>query len=188
MALNGQIKKKNNNSGTILSVRDLSISLHLAASGPPVKVIDSVSFEVGKGEILGIVGESGSGKSVTSQAVLRLLPSPPWNHDGGRVLFAGRDLYSLDREEMRKVRGKDIAVVLQEPMTSLNPYYTIGEQIEEVLTAHLKIDRKEARSRAVEALNEVGVPGAPERAGQYPHQLSGGLKQRAMIAAAFRHR
>jgi len=180
MVPNGQ----NHNSNPILSIRDLSISLDLPVPGPPVRVIEGVSFDVARGEILGIVGESGSGKSVTSLAVLRLLPSPPWRRERGQVLFAGRDLYSLDREEMRQVRGKDIAVVFQEPMTALNPYYTIGEQVEEVLTAHLKIDRKEARARAVEALDEVGIPGAADRAGQFPHQLSGGLKQRAMIASA----
>jgi oligopeptide/dipeptide ABC transporter ATP-binding protein len=166
----------------LLYVKDLTLSLD--GDGEPVRVIENVSFGVDRGEMLAMVGESGSGKSVTSLAILRLLPVPPWNRESGKVFFRGRDLYALDPEEMREIRGRDISIVLQEPMTSLNPFSPIGRQVEEVLIAHLSIDRREAKRRALDALAEVGIPGASERAGQYPHQLSGGLKQRAMIAMA----
>ena len=166
----------------LLRVDDFTLSVD--RDGRRVRVIDGISFDVGKGEIVGMVGESGSGKSVTSLGILRLLPRPPWNLDGGTVTFRNRDLYSLSGEGMRRIRGKEIAVILQEPMTSLNPFYTIGQQVEEVFIAHLGMGRRESRRKAVEALREAGIPGASERAGQYPHQLSGGLKQRAMIAMA----
>jgi peptide/nickel transport system ATP-binding protein/oligopeptide transport system ATP-binding protein len=166
----------------LLRVENLTLSLN--RNNKSMRVVEDITFGVDKGEILGIVGESGSGKSVTSLSILRLLPRPPWNLDSGRILFEGRNLHSLSNEEMRSVRGKDIAVVLQEPMTSLNPFYTIGQQVEEVVTTHEKVGRREAKNRAILALSEVGIPAAAERAGQYPHQLSGGLKQRAMIAMA----
>ncbi|MFQ6104204.1 MAG: ABC transporter ATP-binding protein [Candidatus Glassbacteria bacterium] len=166
----------------LLGVDNFSLSLDIDRKS--VRVIDGISFDVENGEIVGMAGESGSGKSITSQSILRLLPCPPWKLDGGAIYFKGRDLYSLSKEEMRGIRGREIAVVLQEPMTSLNPFYTIGQQVEEVLTAHLGTGRKESRNRAIEALAEVGIPGPSERAGQYPHQLSGGLRQRVMIAVA----
>ncbi len=171
-----------NDNGQLLRVDRLTLSLEAARGRIPV--LEDVSFDIRKREIVGLVGESGSGKSVTAQSIQRLLPSPPWMRDRGTVFFDGADLYELDAEPMRKLRGKEIAAILQEPMTSLNPYYTVGRQVEEVLVSHLGVTRQEARTRAVEALAEAGVPGAADRARQYPHQLSGGLKQRAMIAMA----
>jgi oligopeptide/dipeptide ABC transporter ATP-binding protein len=168
--------------GRLLRVADLCLSLETGRGR--IRVLDGVSFEVGKEEIVGLVGESGSGKSVTVQSILRLLPSPPWLRDGGTVFFDGADLYELGGEQMRRLRGKEIAVVLQEPMTSLNPFSTVGRQVEEVLASHLGVTRREARERSLRALAEAGVPAARDRARQYPHQLSGGLKQRAMIAMA----
>lgn len=174
--------RETNASDMLLRVKDLSLSLDTRSG--PVTVVDGISFGVDHGEIIGIVGESGSGKSVTAQSILRLLPRPPWNLTSGQIFFRGRDLFSLGTEEMRRIRGKEIAIVLQEPMTALNPFYSIGRQVEEVFATHLDLSRREARDLAIEALDEAGIPAAVERSAQYPHQLSGGLKQRAMIAMA----
>jgi peptide/nickel transport system ATP-binding protein len=149
-----------------------------------VRAVDGVSFEVNAGETLAVVGESGSGKSVTALSILKLVPQPPGRIVEGRVLFKGRDLVSLTNAEMRAVRGKEISMIFQEPMTSLNPVYTCGEQIIETLVLHEHLSRRQARTRAIEMLERVGIPAASQRVDEYPHQMSGGMRQRVMIAMA----
>jgi peptide/nickel transport system ATP-binding protein len=139
---------------------------------------------VGSGETLGVVGESGCGKSVTALSILRLVPEPPGRIVGGRVIFRGRDLLALPPAAMRRVRGKEISMVFQEPMTSLNPVFSCGEQIVEALVLHERLGGRAARARAVELLRLVGIPAPEQRAAEYPHQLSGGMRQRVMIAMA----
>ena len=150
-----------------------------------VKAVDDVSFVVNESEIVGVVGESGCGKSVTQLSVMRLI-RPPGKIEGGQILFEGRDLAQLEANgaEMRSVRGAQIAMIFQEPMTSLNPVLTIGRQLTEMLELHLKMGRKESKVRAAELLEMVGIPNAKTRLGDYPHQFSGGMRQRAMIAMA----
>jgi oligopeptide/dipeptide ABC transporter ATP-binding protein len=167
----------------LLSVENLSIGFKTEERGS-VRVVEDVSFTVGAGEMVGLVGESGCGKSVTAMSILKLLPMPPAFIAGGRVLFDRKDLVTLDDDAMRHLRGEGIGMIFQEPMTSLNPTFTIGYQLDEVLTTHRAMGAREARARSVELLRKVGV-GAPEsRCNQYPHQLSGGLRQRVMIAMA----
>jgi peptide/nickel transport system ATP-binding protein/oligopeptide transport system ATP-binding protein len=149
-----------------------------------VRAVDGVSFEVWPGETVAIVGESGSGKSVTALSILRLVPSPPGRIVAGRILFKGRDLLVLPDTGMRAIRGKEISMIFQEPMTSLNPVYTCGEQIVETLVLHERLTRRAARSRAIEMLDLVGIPAAAQRVDEYPHQMSGGMRQRVMIAMA----
>jgi peptide/nickel transport system ATP-binding protein len=149
-----------------------------------VRAVDGVSFAVYPGETLAVVGESGCGKSVTSLSILRLIASPPGRTIAGRITFEGRDLLSLPEEEMRKVRGNEISMIFQEPMTSLNPVLTVGRQIAEALTVHRGLSWAEAMARAVELLKLVNIPEAARRTTQYPHQLSGGTRQRGMIAMA----
>jgi peptide/nickel transport system ATP-binding protein len=149
-----------------------------------VRAVDGVSFEVNPGETLAVVGESGSGKSVTALSILRLVPQPPGRIVGGRILFKGRDLVPLTNAEMRTIRGKEISMIFQEPMTSLNPVYTCGEQIIETLVLHEHLNRRDARRRAIEMLERVGIPAAAQRVDEYPHQMSGGMRQRVMIAMA----
>jgi len=149
-----------------------------------VRAVDGVSFTVFPGETLAVVGESGCGKSVTSLSILRLIASPPGRIIGGRLLFQGRDLLGLSEDEMRKVRGNEISMIFQEPMTSLNPVLTVGRQITEALVLHRGMSRAQALERAVEMLTLVNIPDAARRIGQYPHQLSGGMRQRVMIAMA----
>src|SRR5438067_2310059 len=149
-----------------------------------VRAVDGVSFHVMPGETLAIVGESGCGKSVTALSILRLVPSPPGRIVAGRVRFLGRDLAELSEAQMRDVRGNDISMIFQEPMTSLNPVLTIGHQIAETLTQHQGLDRKAALAKSVEMLRLVHIPEAERRVGQYPHQLPGGMRQRVMIAMA----
>jgi peptide/nickel transport system ATP-binding protein len=149
-----------------------------------VRAVDGVSFHVIPGETLAIVGESGCGKSVTALSVLRLIPSPPGRIVSGTIRFAGRDLLRLSESEMRDVRGNDISMIFQEPMTSLNPVLTIGRQIAETLTLHQGLDRKAALAKAVDMLRLVHIPEAERRSTEYPHQLSGGMRQRVMIAMA----
>ncbi|OIP30894.1 MAG: peptide ABC transporter ATP-binding protein [Deltaproteobacteria bacterium CG2_30_63_29] len=146
--------------------------------------VDGVSCSIYKGKTLGVVGESGCGKSVTALSILQLVPNPPGRIVGGQVLFKGRDLTKLKPEEMRKIRGNDIAMVFQEPMTSLNPVFTVGNQIMEAITLHKGVDRLEARDLAIEMLKRVGIPNPELRIDEYPHQLSGGMRQRVMIAMA----
>ncbi|MEJ5240027.1 MAG: ABC transporter ATP-binding protein [Anaerolineales bacterium] len=149
-----------------------------------VHAVNGVSFELKEGETLGVVGESGCGKSVTMLSLLRLIPSPPGEIVKGEALFRGRDLLKMSNEEIRHVRGAQISMVFQDPMTSLNPVMTIGQQLTEPLMLHLGMSRKEAESRAVELLSMVGIPNAKERLKDYPHQYSGGMRQRVMIAMA----
>jgi oligopeptide transport system ATP-binding protein len=147
-----------------------------------VKAVNGVSFHVGEGETLGIVGESGCGKSVSVLSVMRLIPQPPGKIVGGEVLFEGRDLLHVSDDEIRRVRGNRIAMIFQDPMTSLNPVLTIGRQISEALELHLNMKKEEARKRSAELLSMVGIPQADDRLDDYPHQFSGGMRQRAMIA------
>jgi oligopeptide/dipeptide ABC transporter ATP-binding protein len=165
----------------LLSVSHLTTLFDLP--GGPVAAVDDVSFEVRAGETLGLVGESGSGKSVTALSIMRLM-QPPGRIAAGNILFNGRDLRTLREAEMRAVRGAEIALIFQEPMTALNPVFTIGDQIAETLLVHHRATRREARTRAVELLDAVRVPDAAARVRDYPHQLSGGMRQRVLIAMA----
>jgi len=149
-----------------------------------VHAVNGISYSLGEGEILGIVGESGSGKSVSMLSVLRLIPQPPGRIEEGEVIFEDRDLLSLSEEEMEAVRGAEIAMIFQDPMTSLNPTLTVGFQITEALKRHQGLDKRAARDRATELLTMVGIPKARQRLKDYPHQFSGGMRQRAMIAMA----
>jgi peptide/nickel transport system ATP-binding protein len=149
-----------------------------------VKAVDGVSFAVMAHETLAIVGESGCGKSITALSLMRLVPDPPGRIASGRVMLEGRDLLALDEEAMRAVRGKDVAMIFQEPMTSLNPVLTIGSQIAEVVLLHENVSRKEAWAKAVDMLRLTRIPAPEQRANEYPHQLSGGMRQRAMISMA----
>ncbi len=149
-----------------------------------VKAVDGISYDVAEGETVAIVGESGCGKSVSALSVLRLIADPPGRIVGGRIIFDGRDLLELSDEEIRHVRGRDIAMVFQEPMTSLNPVLTVGLQLTETLTHHLGIDERAATARAVELLGMVGISDPERRLRQYPHHFSGGMRQRVMIAMA----
>jgi peptide/nickel transport system ATP-binding protein/oligopeptide transport system ATP-binding protein len=149
-----------------------------------VKAVDGVDFEIYPGETLGVVGESGCGKSVTSLSIMRLVESPPGRIEAGEINFGGRDLTKIPEKEMRKIRGNDISMIFQEPMTSLNPVYTVGDQIMEAIILHKKVDKKEARRQAIDMLQKVGIPLPEQRVDEYPHQLSGGMRQRVMIAMA----
>ncbi len=166
----------------LLEVQDLQTLFH--AEGEVARAVDGVSFTLGEGETLAIVGESGSGKSVTSLSIMRLVPIPPGEIAAGRVLFRGRDLLVLPEAEMRNIRGNDIGMIFQEPMSSLNPLLTVGEQIAEVVRLHQGLGRTAARRRAIEMLARVNIPDPERRAGEYPHRLSGGMRQRVMIAMA----
>ena len=150
----------------------------------PVTAVDGVSFHVKRGETLGIVGESGCGKSVTSMSILRLIPKQTGKIASGEILFEGRDLAKLSEKEMRQIRGNEIAMIFQDSMTGLNPVMTIGKQLVETITAHSKMDKKEAWARAEEMLTKVGIPSPAQRLKEFPHQLSGGMRQRVMIAMA----
>jgi peptide/nickel transport system ATP-binding protein/oligopeptide transport system ATP-binding protein len=165
-----------------LEINDLRTHFHTEDGVVPA--VDGVSFKMRAGEVLGVVGESGCGKSVTAMSILRLIASPPGKIVGGEIRFDGKDLLALSEPEMRKIRGNDIAMIFQEPMTSLNPVYTIGVQIDEVLKLHQKLDEKNARAKTVAMLNLVGIPNPQRTANNYPHNLSGGMRQRAMIAMA----
>jgi oligopeptide transport system ATP-binding protein len=164
----------------LLEVRDLKTQFF--TQDGVVKAVDGVSFHVDRGETLGIVGESGCGKSVTSLSIMRLIPSPPGKIAGGQITFDGEDLLAMSEEEMRHIRGNRIAMIFQDPMTSLNPVLTVGRQITESLELHMKLSKKEATNRAGELLDMVGIPSASKRLDNYPHQFSGGMRQRVMIA------
>jgi microcin C transport system ATP-binding protein len=166
----------------LLSVHDLSVVFH--SGGRQTLAVDHVSFDVGKGETVALVGESGSGKSVTALSILKLLPYPSAEHPSGSIIFKGQDLLKASEREMRRVRGDDITIVFQEPMTSLNPLHTIEKQIGEILLLHRGMTGAAARARIIEVLTQVGIPDPESRLGAYPHQLSGGQRQRVMIAMA----
>ncbi len=167
----------------LLVIRDLRTYFH--TDDGTARAVDGVSLDVSAGEVLGLVGESGSGKSVTSLSIMRLVPQPPGEiMAGSSIRFAGRDLLELPEKEMRRVRGNDVAMIFQEPMTSLNPVFTVGRQIVEALRLHLGMDKREARERATELLRIVGIADPQTRVDEYPHQMSGGMRQRVMIAMA----
>src|SRR6185369_11769988 len=168
--------------GPLLEIRDLRT--HFFTDDGVVRAVDGVSLAIEPGRTLAVVGESGSGKSVTALSVLRLVASPPGRIVGGSIRFRGRDLLSLSEQEMRGIRGREISMIFQEPMTSLNPVFTCGAQIMEVLELHLKLDRAAARRQAIELLKHVGIPSPEQRVDEYPHQMSGGMRQRVMIAMA----
>ena len=149
-----------------------------------VRAIDGVSFEIAEGKTLGLVGESGCGKSVTSLSIMRLIPSPPGKIVGGEIIYRGRDLLKLNKEEMRKIRGNEISMIFQEPMTSLNPVFTVGNQIGEAIRLHQGLGKKETRQKTIEMLRLVKIADPESRVDAYPHQLSGGMRQRVMIAMA----
>ncbi len=166
----------------LLSIEDLRVVF-----GPPGReqvAVDGVSLTLAPGEVLGVVGESGCGKSLTALSILGLVPDPPGRIAGGRILLNGRDLASLSDSAMNRIRGKEIAMIFQEPMTALNPVFKVGEQISETLRVHERLGRAEARGRALQLLERVGISNAQQRLDQYPHELSGGMRQRIMIAIA----
>jgi oligopeptide/dipeptide ABC transporter ATP-binding protein len=165
----------------LLEVKDLKVSFR--TEDGVVRAVDGVSFSVDQGEVLGIVGESGSGKSVSMLSVLRLINDPNMRVEG-EVIYKGRDLMKLHKDEMQEVRGAEIAMIFQDPMTSLNPVYTVGDQIVEAILTHQDIGKAGAMRRAIELLHQVGIPSAESRVADFPHQFSGGMRQRAMIAMA----
>ncbi len=166
----------------LLEIKDLQTRFYTDEG--IVKAVNGVSYGMAEGEILGVVGESGCGKSVHALSIMRLIPDPPGKIEKGELIFYGRDLMDLSDSEMRDVRGAQIAMVFQDPMTSLNPVYTVGDQIMEALKIHKGMDSKQARNRTEELLSLVGIPDAKQRVNDYPHQFSGGMRQRAMIAMA----
>jgi oligopeptide transport system ATP-binding protein len=168
--------------GTLLEVRDLRT--YFDTEDGTVKAVDGISFELKRGETLGIVGESGSGKSVTNLSIIRLIPSPPGKIVSGKVLFDGKDVLRLSEDEVRKVRGRRIAMIFQDPMTSLNPFMKISRQLMEMTELHLGHNKQQAFDHAVEMLETVGIPDARSRVNNYPHEFSGGMRQRVMIAMA----
>ena len=170
------------NADALLEVDDLTT--YFFTRDGVVRAVEGVSFRVMRGEVLAIVGECGCGKSVTSLSIMRLIASPPGRTVRGRVLFEGRDLLALPEPEMRKIRGNAISMIFQEPMTSLNPVLTIGRQVAEALVLHRGMSREQALARSIELLREVRIPAPERRVNQYPHQLSGGMRQRVMIAMA----
>ena len=169
----------------LLRVRDLKTYFVTERGGGTARAVDGVSFDVHPGETLGIVGESGCGKTVTSLSILRLIPEPPGHILSGSLIeFEGRNLLTLRPPELRAIRGNEVAMIFQEPMTSLNPVFTVGDQIAEAAIVHQGLSRRRARARAVEMLKLVGIPDPAERVDHYPHQMSGGMRQRVMIAMA----
>jgi len=166
----------------LLSVEELVVRFRTRDG--TIHAVNGVSFDLEEGERLGLVGESGCGKSVTNLAIIRLLPKPAGRIEGGSVLFDGQDLVRLDESDIRDIRGRDIAMIFQDPMTSLNPVLTVEEQMVETIVAHRKLSKREARGRAIELLGMVGIPQAEKRLKNFPHQFSGGMRQRVMIAMA----
>ena len=166
----------------LLSVEGVSVDLPTPRG--PLRAVDNVDLSLAPGRTLGVVGESGCGKTVTARSVLKLIDMPPGRFEGGQILWQGRDLIPLDNAEMDKIRAREIAIIFQEPMTSLNPVYTVGQQIAEVVSLHEKLGKKQAIARAVEMLRLVNIPNPQRRVHDYPHQFSGGMRQRVMIAMA----
>ncbi len=166
----------------LLSIEDLKTWFY--TDDGVARAVDGVSYSIRPGETLGVVGESGCGKSVTAMSILQLVPTPPGKYVGGEILFKGENLLEKSEAKMRKIRGKEISVIFQEPMTSLNPVFRVGDQIGESLRLHEGMTKAEARERSIELLKQVGIPSPEQRIDEYPHQLSGGMKQRVMIAIA----
>ena len=166
----------------ILEVKDLRTYFYSEAG--VAKAVDGVTYSIAPGETLGVVGESGSGKSVTALSIMQLIPVPPGKIEGGQVLFNGEDVLKRDQEQMRELRGNDIAMIFQEPMTALNPVYTVGDQIMEAVMLHQGKDKGAARTHAIEMIRKVGIPSPEQRVDNYPHEMSGGMRQRIMIAMA----
>ncbi|MGE7666243.1 ABC transporter ATP-binding protein [Ureibacillus composti] len=166
----------------LLEVKDLKINFKTYAG--LVQAVRGVNFELNEGETLAIVGESGSGKSVTSNAVMKLIPQPPGIYADGQILFQGKDLIPLTEKEMSRIRGNEIAMIFQDPMTALNPTMRVGKQITEVILKHKKVSREQAKQRAIELLDQVGIPMPEKRFSQFPHEFSGGMRQRVVIAIA----
>jgi peptide/nickel transport system ATP-binding protein len=166
----------------LLDIRDLKV--HFGTEDGMIQAVDGVDIAIGRGETVGVVGESGCGKTVTAMSVLKLVPMPPGRFVGGEIRWQGRDLLPLGSDEMNKIRAKEIAIIFQEPMTSLNPVYTVGEQIAEVIRLHEGLGRRAAMDKAAEMLRLVQIPNPQRRVNDYPHQFSGGMRQRVMIAMA----
>ncbi|MGD8188998.1 ABC transporter ATP-binding protein [Brevibacillus ginsengisoli] len=167
------------------SILDIEkLRTHFFTDRGEIPAVDGIDLSINKGEILGIVGESGCGKSVTSLSIMRLIPNPPGKIVGGSIRFKGENLVEVSEARMRELRGNEVAMIFQEPMTSLNPVFTIGNQISEAIRLHTKASKKEARKRSIEMLQKVGIPRAEQIVDEYPHQLSGGMRQRVMIAMA----
>jgi peptide/nickel transport system ATP-binding protein/oligopeptide transport system ATP-binding protein len=166
----------------LIEVKNLEVQFEVR--GVILRAVDDVSFTIAPGETLGLVGESGCGKSVTASAIMRLVPQPPGRIAGGQILFDGMDLLTLSENQMRSIRGNRISVIFQEPMTSLNPVYTVGDQVAEVIQLHQKLKRKEAMEKVVEVFGHVGIPSPETRVNDHPHKMSGGMRQRVMIAMA----
>jgi len=177
----GAVEEMNNN-GNLLEVKDLRT--YFETEDGTVKAVDGITFKLKRGETLGIVGESGSGKSVANLSIMRLILEPPGKIVSGEILFGGRDLLKLSRREIRDLRGKRMAMIFQDPMTSLNPFLRISKQLMEVTRLHLGHTKAQAREHAIEMLEKVGIPDAAERVDSYPHEFSGGMRQRVMIAMA----
>ena len=171
-----------NQAETLLEIKDLCVEFKTMAG--TVRAVDHLSYSLKKGEKLGIVGESGSGKSVSSLAMMQLIPNPPGKVTGGRILYRGNDLVQLSEREMQKIRGNEISMIFQEPMTSLNPIIRCGKQIAESLRLHRGMKKKEAMEEAIRMMEAVGIANPAARAYEYPHQMSGGMRQRVMIAMA----
>ena len=166
----------------LLEIRNLKT--YFDVRGGVLKAVDDVSFTIEAGETLGLVGESGCGKTVTANSIMRLVPIPPGRYAGGEILFEGVDILKLSESEMRKVRGNKISMIFQEPMTSLNPVFTVGDQVAEVIQLHKKLSQREIRDRVIEAFRLVRIPAPASRIKDYPHQMSGGMRQRVIIAMA----
>jgi peptide/nickel transport system ATP-binding protein len=160
------------------------LQTHFFVRGQVAKAVDDVSLTIQSGQTLGLVGESGCGKSVTAHSIIQLIPDPPGKIVGGQIVFNGKDLLSYSERQMRKVRGNQISMIFQEPMTSLNPVFSVGDQVGEVIRLHKRLSAKETRSRVIEMFQRVGIPAADQRLDEYPHQMSGGMRQRVMIAMA----
>ncbi|MGB5745726.1 MAG: ABC transporter ATP-binding protein [Desulfobacterales bacterium] len=167
---------------TLLEIKDLQT--HFYVRGYTAKALDHVSLTIQSGQTLGLVGESGCGKSVTAHSIMRLIPDPPGKIEGGEIFFESQDLLKLSEAQMRKIRGNQISMIFQEPMTSLNPVFPVGDQVGEVIRLHQRLSRKETRNRVLDAFQLVGIPAAESRLNDYPHQMSGGMRQRVMIAMA----
>jgi len=170
------------NNDNLLSVQDLKV--YFQVDGTLSQAVDGVSYDIGKGETVCLVGESGCGKSVSALTIMGIIPQPPGKIMGGKVLFNGQNLLDLSEEDMQKIRGNYMAMVFQEPMTSLNPVFTIGDQIKEAILVHERVDQRELNQRCIQVLKDVGIASPEERLNDYPHQLSGGQQQRVMIAMA----